>query len=106
MNDPLYVYAAQAADFVKIGISYAPEFRVMQLKTCKRPAATVGIRPTLLAYTPAWNLWAEREAHEQLAADRAEGEWFHLTPAVQAFVDSMSIRPESFVRSAYAQAMS
>lgn len=75
------VYFIRAGDLVKIGHSVNPPQRLRMLRTGS---------PVPLEF---WHLEAggkdrERELHERFAADRAHGEWFHISDAIREYVEA------------------
>lgn len=77
------VYFIRCQDFVKIG--YATDVR-------RRLAAIQISSPyevTLLAECKGGSR-LECELHKRFAAHRVRGEWFHLTPDIQAYIDEVN----------------
>lgn len=88
-----FVYYAERCGFVKIGkaVNVQSRLRSIALGGIVMPP---GVQPgpvTLLA-THAGGLIAERANHERFHADRVAGEWFRLTPALQAHIDLINAR--------------
>lgn len=79
----IYFITAREFDFVKIGFSDNPHHRFMQLQ--------VG-SPTALALerVTAGGLSEEARLHKQFAADRIRGEWFRLSDALEAFMETLA----------------
>ena len=76
--DHCFLYAIQASDFVKVGISVDVRARASAIQTgCPHPVrlvAGVGCATTECARI------LERKAHAHLAVWRTGGEWFRYTP--------------------------
>lgn len=73
------VYFFEMADRVKIGWSRDPEKRLRQIQTSA---------PEPVYYTASFygTRQTEAEIHERFARERLQGEWFHLSPRVSAFI--------------------
>lgn len=84
----VYFISARELDLVKIGYAYNPLHRYKHLRTFSPVALTLeGAIPGGYA--------KERELHGRFALARIHGEWFKLTPSLQAEIDASS-RPEKF----------
>lgn len=84
----VYFVSAREVDLVKIGYAYNPVARFNHLRTSSP------IELTLEGAIPG-GLDKERELHQRFALARVRGEWFKLTPGLQAEIDA-STRPEKF----------
>ena len=81
--DNQYLYIIHQEGFVKIGVSKNPLSRMDALQTGSPE------KLKLVTYIDAnpWALEMEQFAHTILRPYRAQGEWFHTTPEVNAFVE-------------------
>jgi hypothetical protein len=84
----VYFISAREMDLVKIGYAFDPVRRFNHLRTFS-PA-----KLTLEGAIPGGRD-KERELHKRFALARVHGEWFKLTPGLQAEIDA-STRPEKF----------
>ncbi len=85
-----YIYVATSEDFVKIGISYAPRWRVARLWRDRTLAPRLREKPVLIHATIG-SVKAERLLHQTIAAHRIVGEWYRreclLEPQVIALLN-------------------
>jgi hypothetical protein len=84
----VYFISARELDLVKIGYAFNPVRRYNHLRTFSP------VELTLEGAIPG-GYEKERELHRRFALARARGEWFKLTPGLQAEIDA-STRPEKF----------
>lgn len=78
-TDDRYVYFIQAENgLIKIGVSNDPAARIRALQTGSP------IELTLLGVVPGAGRQTEAQLHEQFAAHRTRGEWFHPAPQLIA----------------------
>lgn len=73
------VYFVEGAGLIKIGFAVSPEARFYSMLTC------CPIPLTLLAAIPGGPT-LEHRLHAQFAADRAHGEWFRRSAALDAVI--------------------
>lgn len=91
----VYFISARELDLVKIGYAFNPMHRYRHLRTFSPVELTLeGAIPGGYA--------KERELHKQFALARVRGEWFKLSPSLQAEIDA-STRPEKFTWTAVRQ---
>jgi hypothetical protein len=84
----VYFVSARELDLVKIGYARNPVRRYNHLRIFSP------VELTLEGAIPG-GYDKEREMHKRFALARVRGEWFKLTPALQAEIDD-STRPEKF----------
>lgn len=84
----VYFISARELDLVKIGYAFDPVRRFHHLRTFSP------VELTLEGAIPGGRN-KERELHRRFALARARGEWFRLTPGIQAEIDA-STRPAKF----------
>ena len=84
----VYFVSARELDLVKIGYAYNPVARWRHLRTSSP------IELTLEGAIPG-GFTEERGLHKRFALARVRGEWFKLTPQLQAEIDA-STRPEKY----------
>lgn len=84
----VYFISARELDLVKIGYAFDPVHRYKHLRIFSP------VELTLEGAIPGGRD-KERELHRQFALARVRGEWFKLTPGLQAEIDA-STRPEKF----------
>jgi hypothetical protein len=84
----VYFITARDVDLVKIGCAFNPVARFNHLRTSS---------PIALALEGAipGSYEKERELHERYAKWRVRGEWFTITPSIEAEIDA-STRPEKY----------
>lgn len=88
---PTFVYFARIGEFVKIGASKQPAYRVSYLHTDNKvawPSDLDRAPATLICYVHG-GFPREAEFHARLAASRDMGEWFALTPEVLAVLEAV-----------------
>jgi hypothetical protein len=84
----VYFIGARDLDFVKIGYASNPVRRWRHLQTfCPVELTLEGAIPG--------GFGKERELHRKFALARTRGEWFRLTPGIQAEIDA-STKPDKF----------
>lgn len=84
----VYFISARELDLVKIGYSFNPVHRYNHLRMFSP------VELTLEGAIPG-DFTKERELHRKFSLARVRGEWFKLTPTLQAEIDD-STRPERF----------
>lgn len=84
----VYFVSARELDLVKIGYAFCPVRRFNHLRIFSP------VELTLEGAIPG-GFEKERELHRRFALARVRGEWFKLTPGLQAEIDA-STRPEKF----------
>jgi hypothetical protein len=84
----VYFICARELDLVKIGYAYNPLNRFNHLRTFSP------VELTLEGAIPG-GYGKEREFHKRFALARVRGEWFKLSPNLQAEIDA-STRPEKY----------
>lgn len=84
----VYFITCREVDLVKIGCAYNPVARFNHLRTsCPLELALEGAIPG--------GFKKERELHDRHAKFRVRGEWFEITPSIEAEIEASS-RPEKF----------
>lgn len=78
----IYFVTAREVGRVKIGYSAAPKGRFVKMRT-DSPVSLVMERVC------DGDKLAEREIHQRFNVSRADGEWFHLTPEIEAFMATL-----------------
>lgn len=74
-----FVYFLRAGEFVKIGQSRRWKIRMAEMQT----GSPYTIVPLLVLIDDAG---LERKLHQRFRSDHFRGEWFHMGPAVTAFI--------------------
>lgn len=89
---PEWVYVARLGEFVKIGTSRDPIGRVnyLHLKNGNWPASLPRERLEFVLYVPGGRE-LERLIHDELSAHREVGEWFRITPEVEAVIAELQV---------------
>jgi hypothetical protein len=83
-----FVYFVRCGDFVKIGSSQWPEYRMKFLQVASP------LPMTMIAKFPGY-LGHELNAHRQVKQHRHRGEWFHWHPDVEALIAKFRLASEA-----------
>lgn len=92
----VYYIAAPDVGMVKIGFTWNSPFKRLSVLQSGCPVSL-----TLAAVEQDAPIEIERARHAQFAADHVRGDWFRLTPAIQAHIDTLEMptKPEDGRRS-------
>lgn len=89
MSNVVYYIGVTGEDFVKIGTTKNLQARLRSLSTARAD----GDRLVILATEPG-SYDVEQRRHEQFAEARGHGEWFKVTPDLQAHIDMLALRTD------------